>query len=208
MVILYHKCYKDDLQIPSTLRPKLVGMDAAVKGAMVKSSQTMALNPPPPHTNTLKVTPSPPITPKSKVLRRTRSIDSISSPKALDSTQYELPRPPISALVFGTAFPNANVGASSGLSLPNGHARGVSFDAANTSSRGQPRPAPLIDVNLSKAGKDKATAKHLSPANFYSILASKSSTSLEVESVKKLRLLLRNESARFVSSDSHHYKHQ
>jgi hypothetical protein len=182
-------------------------MDAAVKGSMLKSSQTMALNPPPPHPNTLKVTPSPPITPKSKVLRRTRSIDSISSPKALDSAQYEFPRPPISALAFGTAFPNANVGASSGLSLPNGHARGVSFDAANT-SRGQPRPAALIDVNLSKAGKDKAASKHLSPANFYSILASKSSTSLEVDSVKKLRLLLRNESARFVCSDSHHYKHQ
>jgi hypothetical protein len=45
------------------------------------------------------------------------------------------------------------------------------------------------------AGKEKV-AKDISPTRFFSILSGTSSTQLDIENVKKLRLLLRNESAR------------
>jgi hypothetical protein len=64
-------------------------------------------------------------------------------------------------------------------------------------------PASVSVVDLTgKAGKEKAAkdkekaAKDISPTRFFSILSGTSSIQLDIENVKKLRLLLRNESAR------------
>jgi hypothetical protein len=74
------------------------------------------------------------------------------------------------------------------------HLRGVSVDGARHSETvaGDLFPA-------SQVGKEKdksAAAKNLTPAKFFGLLSGTSSTQLEVETVKKLRMLLRNESAR------------
>jgi hypothetical protein len=55
--------------------------------------------------------------------------------------------------------------------------------------------AELPPVKLIKE-KNNSVVKDISPTRFFSILSGTSSTQLDVESVKKLRLLLRNESAR------------
>jgi hypothetical protein len=76
------------------------------------------------------------------------------------------------------------------------HTRGVSMDMMRTTSRGQVPPMIPTDFTSGKLTKDKVLAKSISPARFCSILTSTSSTQLELETAKKLRLLLRNESAR------------
>jgi hypothetical protein len=75
------------------------------------------------------------------------------------------------------------------------HTRGVSIDVMQTMSRGQAPPV-IPEFTSGKLAKDKALAKSISPARFCSILTGTSSTQLELETVKKLRLLLRNESAK------------
>ncbi|KAF9493166.1 hypothetical protein BDN71DRAFT_1450718 [Pleurotus eryngii] len=174
----------DDLQIPDTLRPKLNGMDATVKAAMLKSSHILVSKP----------SQSPPMTPRTASLRRTRSIDSISSPgrssSALDGEVLQPPRP------------NFVYGASSGEpGSPRGtHSRGSSFDLTKHFSRSQVNLATSSSLDLStlvgsKPSKEKVPSKNLSPAKFFNILSGTSSTQMEVETIKKLRLLLRNESA-------------
>ncbi|KAF8896485.1 armadillo-type protein [Infundibulicybe gibba] len=176
----------DDLQIPTTLRPKLAGMDSTVKAAMLKSSQTMVLNPGP------QLNPSPPDTPKAPGLRKTRSIESMSSPIRF-STQYDQPEP---SYTSGIAGDLSSIGASP-YKL-NQHARGASFDAPRLFSHSQVNlSAGMSTTDLTKAGKEKglAVSKNISPTRFFSILSGTSSTQLDVENIKKLRLLLRNESA-------------
>jgi len=56
----------------------------------------------------------------------------------------------------------------------------------------------LTSIGGGKPGKDKAVSRSFSPRNFISILQGTSSVDLDIESIKKLRLLLRNESARCV----------
>jgi hypothetical protein len=65
------------------------------------------------------------------------------------------------------------------------------------SSRNPPPVLPS-DSAQGRSTKDKifVAPKNISPAKFFGILSGTSSTQLDVESVKKLRLLLRNESAR------------
>ncbi|KAF5382020.1 hypothetical protein D9615_004437 [Tricholomella constricta] len=181
---------QDDLQIPTTLRPKLIGMDSAVKAAMLKSSQAMALNTP--------GAVSPPITPRSVALRRVHSTESLDSPRPskpyLDYDISEPPRPP---------FAGGQVSAIHGSPTPrksSAHSRGLSFDAPHMFSRSQvhlPMSASTLDLTSSgKQGKDKFTAtKNLTPTKYFSILSGTSSTQLDVEDIKKLRLLLRNETA-------------
>ncbi|KAG6373394.1 armadillo-type protein [Boletus reticuloceps] len=73
------------------------------------------------------------------------------------------------------------------------HESGASFDAAQTLSRAR---APVTPVELvSSKSKEKALSKGMTPVKLCSILTSTSSTILDVEVVKKLRLLLRNEAA-------------
>ncbi|KAJ6624077.1 armadillo-type protein [Mycena sp. CBHHK59/15] len=176
----------EDLQIPTTLRPRLIGMESTVKAAMLKSSQTMALAPLPMVT--------PPLTPRSSALRRTRSTESLDSPRhPKASLDYEMPRAPA---LFGpsqTAHNASSVGAAASPRKASGHSRGTSFDTARLLSRSQVN-LPISASTATTAGKEKA-AKDISPTRFFSILSGTSSTQLGIENVKKLRLLLRNESA-------------
>ncbi|EIW84307.1 hypothetical protein CONPUDRAFT_120069 [Coniophora puteana RWD-64-598 SS2] len=151
----------DDLQIPTSLRPKLIGMDSTVKAAMIKSSHTVIAKPP----------PSPPHTPRT--LRKAHSSESLVSP----------PRP--------GGFYNPTIGTSTAdLSSHTSHERGVSIDIMRTMSR-----ADGALVTSSDFAKPKDKLKSLTPVKLCSILSGNSSTELDVEVVKKLRLLLRNESA-------------
>ncbi|KAG6910845.1 hypothetical protein DXG01_007160 [Tephrocybe rancida] len=179
----------DDLQIPPTLRPKLVGMDATVKAAMLKSSQTMTLNP------AKEVVP--PVTPRSVGLRRVHSTESLDTPRQpkhyINYDGFEPPRPPFAggqvSAIHGSPSPRR----------PSSHSRGLSFDAPHMFSRSQINLSSSSTLDLvasGKQGKEKFTAtKNLSPTKFFSILSGSSSTQLDVEDIKKLRLLLRNETA-------------
>ena len=163
-------------------------MDSTVKAAMLKSSQAMVLNPP--TTTTTTTTTSPPLTPRAGVLRKVRSSESLGSPKQLKGPmEYDFPQPPQTA---GMASHASSLGAPY---LPSGHTRGASFDVPQTFSRSQIHLA-AGELVPNKTSKGSALAKNISPTKFFSILSGTSSTQLDVENVKKLRLLLRNESAR------------
>jgi len=180
-------------------------MDASVKAAMLKSSQTMAISP--------VVGNIEPITPPAnKSLRRAHSTESLNTPRhpTLASLAAEY-----SELPHTTGFSAAHVSAhhSPYLASPqgkpsSGHARGMSFDGPRLFSKSQVNlTASSSTLDLTgggKQGKEKGAvvAKNISPTKFCSILTSTSSTQLDVEGLKKLRLLLRNEVASYV-----HYQH-
>jgi hypothetical protein len=169
---------QDELEIPSNLRPKLAGMDSTVKAAMLKSSQVITLNPVPPH-----------VAPRRGGLRKTRSSESLGSPKQLSSPgEWEVLQPPPTAALFGALHHASSIG-----SPASGHSRGVSFDGSRSFSRGEIRPM-AEPMKLTKE-KNASVFKDISPTKFFSILSGTSSTQLDVEILKKLRLLLRNESA-------------
>lgn len=71
-----------------------------------------------------------------------------------------------------------------------GHSRGVSLDTPRSRSKSQTKS----DFVTGKGSKDRSVAKD-SPSYYVNMLMRTSSLQLEVEVVKKLRLLLRNESA-------------
>jgi hypothetical protein len=159
---------QDDLQIPLTLRPKLAGVDETVKAAMLKSSQALTLK-------TISAT----LNPAPKVLRKSRSIDSISSPKQVPTPKQVTSR---------SEFSHPLDISSNGPRFPSFHARGASVDLL----RHVDVAMIAKDIHHSKKGnKDKDN----SPLKLFGLLSSTSSTVLDVEAVKKLRLLLRNESA-------------
>ncbi|KAG8213095.1 armadillo-type protein, partial [Butyriboletus roseoflavus] len=166
----------DDLQIPPTLRPKLANMDATVKAAMLKSSQVLTVNPSTPRT-----------------VRKARSIESIASPH-IPLSKLESDSEPRQGGLWGTPLAGKSTTNLHALdSLDRSHGRGVSLDATQTLSRAQ---APVIPVELvSSKSKEKAFGKGMTPVKFCSILTSSSSTTLDVEVVKKLKLMLRNEAA-------------
>ncbi|KDR78820.1 hypothetical protein GALMADRAFT_137817 [Galerina marginata CBS 339.88] len=186
----------DDLQIPSTLRPKLYGMDASVKAAMIKSSQTMSISP--------VLSDSPPSSPRSgNAIRKAHSTESMSSPRqptlaSLAAETSELPYP-------GLSMGHVSAHLSPYLSTPPrrpSHSRGLSFEGTRLFSKSQVNltagSSSTLDLAAGgKAGKEKGTllTKNISPTKFCSILTSTSSTQLDVEDLKKLRLLLRNETA-------------
>ncbi|KAI0027501.1 armadillo-type protein [Vararia minispora EC-137] len=155
----------DDLQIPDSLRPKLLGMESNVKEAMLKSSHTLAMPPP-----TRPATPSAP-----RGLRRVQSGSSLSiespRPQRVTSNFYQQP----SLAISGTTLVDAR------------HARGSSMDLTRPKSRG----VGFAD----KGSKEKSSMKNLSPVQLVSQLTGTSSLALSVEVVKKLRLMLRNEAA-------------
>jgi hypothetical protein len=167
----------DELQIPSTVRVKLAGMDSTVKAAMLKSSHVITSNP----TSGSSSTPM--------TLRKARSSESMGSPPSMSYDQT----PTKGSWIFGLSGKS-----TTDLHALDGkqghHDRGLSFDAAQTLSHGQNSPVTPGDLITSKS-KEKGFVKSITPVKFCSILASTSSTQLEVEIVKKLRLLLRNESA-------------
>ncbi|KAJ3732530.1 armadillo-type protein [Lentinula guzmanii] len=184
----------DDLQIPSTLRPKLVGMDSSVKAAMLKSSQGMSLS----IKSTFPVIPEMPLTPQPMTLRRTRSIDTLESPRPTKpSLDYEL-RPPIAPFAYSEHSSRST--SSTGSPRKSSHSRGISLGTGIMSRSqvnllGNGSTFDLLSTG-SKPGKEKglASSKTISPTKSVSMLAGTSSTELDVEQVKKLRLLLRNES--------------
>lgn len=179
-----NKAEQDDLQIPPTLRPKLANMDPTVKAAMLKSSQVMAVNP-----STAAAVQSTP-----RTMRKARSIESITSPHAPLSAMRPDSQPKRGGL-WGSALAGKSTTDLHDLdSWDKSHGRGASFDAAQTLSRAQ---APVIPVELvSSKSKEKALGKGMTPVKFCSILTSSSSTTLDMETVKKLRVMLRNEAAR------------
>ncbi|CAK5268292.1 unnamed protein product [Mycena citricolor] len=201
----------EDLQIPTSLRPKLLGMESNVKAAMLKSSQTitpaslssMGLPMPPPTVA--------PLTPRSaSALRRTRSTETLDSPRRVksgaadDSFEFVQPRAPA---LFAESAHNASstslAGGGAGSRKSSAHSRGTSFDKSRllsmSLSRSQvhlPISASMVDLTgRPPAARTAAKAKDLSPQRFCSVLTGQSSTELDIEVVKKLRLMLRNESA-------------
>ncbi|KAI0322116.1 armadillo-type protein [Amylostereum chailletii] len=164
----------DDLQIPSSLRPKLYGMETTVKEAMLKSSHTLVM----PTSAGLERPQTPPQPQFSHGLRRVQSGSSLS---------IESPRP---QKVSDNFYQTSSRAAFGDLQ----HARGSSVDLFRPKSRSQTNAMLAEGVAAGKA-KDKGVAKNLSPVQFVSTLTSTSSTELAVEPVKKLRLMLRNESA-------------
>ena len=156
------------MQIPDYLRPRLLGMESTVKEAMLKSSHTLVMPQP---------VDRPATPPASRGLRRVQSGSSLS---------IESPRPQRIASNF---YQQPSM-AISGTTLVEGQrARGMSMDLARPKSRG-------AGDGPSKSAKDKGPVKSLSPVQFVSQLTSTSSLTLPVESVKKLRIMLRNEPAR------------
>lgn len=175
--ILNSICAQDELQIPSTVRVKLAGMDATVKAAMLKSSHILTSN----------QTSGSPSTPRT--LRKAHSSESVGSPLP-PSLSYDH-TPTKGSWISGLAGKSTiNLHAID----KQGHVRGSSFDAAEALSPGQAPPVIPGDLTMFKS-KDKGFVKNITPVKFCSILSSSSSTQLELEIVKKLRLLLRNESA-------------
>lgn len=196
---------QDDLQIPSTVRVKLTTLETPVKAAMLRSSHVLG------------TVPAAPATPPS--LRRTRSNESLGSPKplfALGSTNAAsnedlvAPRP-----AFLMDEPSrSSLGSSKDVftppASPSRHARGSSLDL--------PRTISVTDLTNPKGKKDKSKdAKELdkfkpkdkvagakekereiiSPQKFCQILSKSKTVELDVSVIKKLRIMLRNEAARY-----------
>ncbi|KAI0696293.1 armadillo-type protein [Cerioporus squamosus] len=155
----------DELQIPSTLRPKLATMDPTVKAAFLKSSHVLAQMKPAP-------TAVAPLTPRT--LRRVHSSESmLSSPRPQKPSLQEYDLTDIPRSPFGT-----------------GHSRGKSLDVRRQAL--EPNPAVIAPL---KVAKDKKKSAAITPDRYVKILLGQSSTAMDIEVVKKLRLLLRNESA-------------
>jgi len=154
----------------------------------------------------LPASDAPTTPPASKGIRRVHSTESLGTPlqptlASLVNDNSDLPYPGLSA---------AHVSAhhSPYLSSPQrkaSHSRGLSFEGGRLFSKSQvnliPTSSSTLDLTSgSKHLREKGTVvtKNISPTRFCSILTSTSSTQLDVEEVKKLRLLLRNETASYV----------
>jgi hypothetical protein len=178
-------------------------MDESVKAEMLKSSHTMIPSP-----TTMEL--MRPATPQSKKdLRRAHSSDTLDTPR--QPTLASLAAEERKNLAYPSSLSVAPVSAhhSPYLSSPqrnvSGHSRGLSFDAPRIFSKSQVNltaSSSTLDLTGHKITKeklkDRGTTKNLSPMRFCSLLTGTSSLHLEVEDVKKLRLLLRNESASLV----------
>ncbi|GJJ08389.1 hypothetical protein Clacol_002604 [Clathrus columnatus] len=168
----------DQLQIPDTLRPKLTSLDAPVKAAMLRSSHVLS---PQEHTSA----PS-----KRPKLRRSLSSNHIDfSNKSLivpdistlPSSEGPNLSPPMAPFMKeATSRPSSPFGRS--------HSRGVSMDIPRVASQS-------FNVSKSNPKPSKGTVKDISPVSMYMMLSETSSLQLDIETVKKLRILLRNESA-------------
>ena len=154
-------------------------MEPSVKAAMLKSSHTLSRNAAPQH---IPLPSSPHSLRKS---HSSQSITSLSSPSKhfLDDTA---PRSAGADSRGRTFF------------IPAGHGR--------TSSLDTPRAPPNVDSSQSELlghGQGKHATKEkeknaASVAKYCGVLTGTSTLQLDLETVKKLRLMLRNESARLV----------
>ncbi|CAE6465493.1 hypothetical protein ACGC1H_002546 [Rhizoctonia solani] len=179
----------DDLQIPSTVRVKLTTLETPVKAAMLRSSHVLG------------AAPAAPKTPPS--LRRTRSNESLATPRpsfdlnaaAASNEELSAPRPAFLA----DELPRRSLDSFDPNASPSRHTRGASLDL--------PRSTSVADLAISQDVKDsdKSKSKHvkpkggerdiISPQKFCQILTNTKSVQLELETVKKLRIMLRNEAA-------------
>ena len=157
-------------------------MEPAVKAAMLKSSHVLG----PAATATAPAA--------ARGLRRVQSGSSINIESPLKGAAAALD-PNYHHTAKGATPPDAqggHIGATASRTSPTAvhHSRGVSVDVASPQ-----RPKSRSGFTTSVAAAD-ARGKVLSPLQFVSLLTGKSSLELEVDVVKKLRLLLRNEVAR------------
>ena len=124
----------------------------------------------------MKSAPAP-LTPRT--LRRVHSSESMLSsprPQTPSLEEYDLTETPIIPMALGTS-----------------HSRGKSLDVRRQVF--EPKTAPVAPLKVSK---DKKKSSTITPEKYVNMLLSHSSTNMDIEVVKKLRLLLRNESARYV----------
>jgi len=160
------------------MRPKLAGLEMPVKAAMLKSSHVLT---------TQHVVSQ--VSAKRPKLRRSLSSNHVDSPRK-NFLEYDFPPPriqidePLTAPVapFMADGPERPSSAMS-------RSRRGSFDTSK----------PVIFSHGSKpsTGKNgKLSVRDISPIAMCTTLAETSSTQLELEIVKKLRLMLRNETAR------------
>lgn len=145
-------------------------MESTVKAAMLKSSKTIA--------NTQPQT--------TRGLRKAHSTESLESPKpAKKSADYDN----LHHKTAGRATANPVADDDSGR--PKSRSRGKSIDL--------PRPKSRVrNKSVDEGAKGKAW-NSWTASRFCTILDTTPSAALEVEIVKKLRLHLRNESARYAS---------
>lgn len=147
-------------------------MESSVKAAMLKSSKTIATTQPPQST---------------RGLRKARSIESLESPKpSKKSVEYD-------NLYHKTAGrATADPVSDDSSARPETRSRGRSIDVARPKSRARNK-----STDEGFKGKDKKTGNSWTPSRLCAILDTTPSATLEVETVKKLKLHLRNESARY-----------
>ncbi|TFK50027.1 hypothetical protein OE88DRAFT_1736314 [Heliocybe sulcata] len=167
----------DDLQIPPTLRPKLEKMDPVVKASMVKSSQTLAFR-----------GSRAPAT--SNSLRRSRSIDSIDSSPSHPHCPVRPSYPTGPDKSGRSAVTPSRSGSAHVPRSQSAHARASSLDFFATFSLSQ----GASSTPAAKSGKEKGSTAP-SPYAICMTLSGTSSTRLEVDFVKRLRICLRNEAA-------------
>ncbi|KAG8859288.1 hypothetical protein FRB96_004503 [Tulasnella sp. 330] len=202
----------DDMQIPSTLRPKLVTLDTPVKAAMLKSSHTL---------NVLATAApaSPLAAPKFPSLRKAQSSESLlSSPtrpfghshsSSLDGGDLDLPLMaprPLSGNFGTTSSYNSGNSSLGGSLSPNASVEflphtvlypevvnGVPVEAAAAAAKTKSKNK----ASKEKAAREKERERELeqAPEAMALWLAQSKSTALDVDRLKKLRVLLRNETA-------------
>ena len=188
----------DELQIPSTLRPKLSTLDTPIKAAMLKSSHVLNIESP-------LVPPNFPV--QLRKSSSSASLDSQASHARSQSMYPEVachPQPRVRSTTVNSLVAldiamesEVNVGQW----FPGGASASVLSLPRSSSSR---VPSPNAPASITaKSGKDKDKDRELSPAAFCMLLKFTKSTDLPVEKVKKLRLMLRNESAGCVWGEPH-----
>jgi len=191
----------DELQIPSTTRSKLATLDTPVKAAMLKSSHVLNIETP--------LSP-PPSLGETGQLRKSRSSSSLAgsqrpehmrSKSLYNDIPYQ-PRPS-SPVCTSPITPLDEVLDGSIAPWMKDEFAGSAFSLGRSSS---PTPMPSASSSLStgthprgltkdKTAKEKEREKELAPAVFATMLNKTPCIMLDVEKLKKLRLMLRNESA-------------
>lgn len=192
-------------------------MEPSVKAAMLKSSHTMTATQNPflnqqPTQPTQPSAPATPTTPNRGTVRRVHSGGSLSiespCPQRLFTDRFHTSGRAIGAAFAETSSPE-HPSATVGRGAPNvGHATRMSVADFASSIPILPRPKSRAQGNtvFSESGvsSGKATVKGgkngLLHMQIVGTLNGTSSLQLDVEVVKKLRLLLRNESARYACS--------
>lgn len=147
------------------------------------------------------------VTPKKQVgsLRKSKSSDTVGSPRAPREDTTETPEPPRTTGRFLGAAMRSSISlgrhSDDELAPPkpinHRHTRGLSLDFAKGSPKLQIPASSSSEISNKKS--QKTWSKDMAPSKYFNALMSMSSVDLDIELVKKLRLLLRNESARYAS---------